>query len=215
MQLVFCRFDATSIALHTFSYRADMISATANQTQTYEIISLKNGSNVLVFDGGVAHLRAYLPVQSNSGFLLPKTSISPLKQTYYIGDIVCFESNLNGDESSRDRWTGDDGMYVDSKYGIGQMISDGERHLHLKIDGQTITSERFQVQVPNEVRLQKGTNNFLYDGEEGMIKSKVSPSITIFHYREIVFISGDLRCWLDNQSARYMPPRRARTCASD
>ncbi|CAF0960481.1 unnamed protein product [Adineta steineri] len=164
------RFDATSISLNTYSYRHDMISTNSNNTQTYEIVSLKNGSNILVFDGGLQNLRAYLPVQSNSGFVLPKTSISPLKQTYYIGDIVCFESNLNNDENNKDRWTGDDGMYVDSKYGIGQMIIDGERHLHLKIDGQTITSERFNVQVPNEIKLYKGTNDFLYDGEEGMKK---------------------------------------------
>ncbi|CAF0984646.1 unnamed protein product [Adineta steineri] len=161
------RFDSTSISLNTYSYRHDMISTNSNNTQTYEIVSLKNGSNILVFDGGLENLRAYLPVQSNSGFVLPKTSISPLKQTYYIGDIVCFESNLNNDENNKDRWTGDDGMYVDSKYGIGQMIIDGERHLHLKIDGQTITSERFNVQVPNEIKLYKGTNDFLYDGEEG------------------------------------------------
>ncbi|CAF1020972.1 unnamed protein product [Adineta ricciae] len=165
------RFDATSVLLQTFSYRSDMISSNSNNTQNYEIISLKNGSNVLVFDGGLEHLRAYLPVQSNSGFLLPKTSVSPLKQTYYINDIVCFESNLYNDESGRDRWTGDDGMYVDSKYGIAQMIMDGERHLHLKIDGQTITSERFQVQVPNDMKLYKGTNDFLYDGEEGKVYS--------------------------------------------
>ncbi|UJR15428.1 hypothetical protein I4U23_002373 [Adineta vaga] len=165
------RFDATSILLQTFSYRNDMISSNLNNTQLYEIVSLKNGSNILVFDGGFEHLRAYLPIQSNSGFLLPKTSISPLKQTYFINDIVCFESNLNNDETNRDRWTGDDGMYVDSKYGIGQMIMDGERHLHLKIDGQTITSERFHVQIPNEIKLYKGTNDFLYDGEEGKVYS--------------------------------------------
>ncbi|CAF4668562.1 unnamed protein product, partial [Rotaria magnacalcarata] len=57
-------------------------------------------------------------------------------------------------------------MYVDSTYGIGQMIMDGERHLHLKIDGQTITSERFNVQTPKEIKLYKGANDFLYDGEE-------------------------------------------------
>ncbi|CAF1271890.1 unnamed protein product [Rotaria sp. Silwood1] len=161
------RFDATSISLRTFSYRGDMISTNSNNTQIYEIIPLKNGSNILVVDGGVEYLRAYLPVQANSGFLLPKSSISPLKQIYYIGDIVCFESNLNNDEKTQDRWSSDDGMYVDSKYGIGQMIIDGERHLHLKIDGQTITSERFNVQIPNEIKLLKGTNDFLYDGEEG------------------------------------------------
>jgi hypothetical protein len=146
-----------------------MISTNSNSTQIYEIIPLKNGSNILIFDGGLEYLRAYLPVQSNSGFLLPKSSISPSKQIYYINDIVCFESNINNDENNKDRWTGDDGMYVDSKYGIGQMTMDGERHLHLKIDGQTITSERFNVQIPNEIKLYKGTNDFLYDGEEGKI----------------------------------------------
>ncbi|CAF4473756.1 unnamed protein product [Rotaria sp. Silwood2] len=161
------RFDAASISLRTFSYRGDMISTNSNNTQIYEIIPLKNGSNILVVDGGLEYLRAYLPVQSNSGFLLPKSSISSLKQVYYIGDIVCFESNLNNDEKTKDRWSSDDGMYVDSKYGIGQMTMDGERHLHLKIDGQTITSERFNVQIPNEIKLLKGTNDFLYDGEEG------------------------------------------------
>ncbi|CAF4309482.1 unnamed protein product, partial [Rotaria magnacalcarata] len=86
----------------------------------YEIIPLKNGSNILVFDGGLKYLRAYLPVQANNGFLLPKSSISILKHLYYIGDIVCFETNLNNDEKNKDRWSGDDGMYVDSTYGIGQ-----------------------------------------------------------------------------------------------
>jgi hypothetical protein len=144
-----------------------MISTNFNNTQLYEIIPLKNGSNILIFDGGLEYLHAYLPVQSNSGFLLPKSSISTLKQIYYINDIVCFESNINNDENNQDRWTGDDGMYVDSKYGIAQMIMDGERHLHLKIDGQTITSERFHVHIPNEIKLYKGINDFLYDGEEG------------------------------------------------
>jgi hypothetical protein len=144
-----------------------MISTNPNNSQIYEIIPLKDGSNILMFDGGLEYLHAYLPVQSNSGFLLPKSSISSLKQIYYINDIVCFESNINNDENNKDRWTGDDGMYVDSKYGIGQMIMDGERHLHLKIDGQTITSEKFHVQIPNEIILYKGTNDFLYDGEEG------------------------------------------------
>ncbi len=169
IEILFYRFDATAISLRTFSYRGDMISTNSNNTQTYEIIPLKNGSNILVFDGGLEYLRAYLPVQSNSGFHLPTTSISSLKQTYYIGDIVCFESSLTNDENNKDRWSGDDGMYVDSKYGIGQMIIDGERHLHLKIDGQTITSERFNVQIPNEIKLFKGANKFLYDGEEGKI----------------------------------------------
>ncbi|CAM2724226.1 unnamed protein product [Rotaria socialis] len=161
------RFDATSISIRTFSYRGDMIAANFNNSQMYEIIPLKNGSNILVFDGGLKYLRAYLPVQANNGFLLPKSSISTLKQLYYIGDIVCFETNINNDEKNKDRWSGDDGMYVDSTYGIGQMIMDGERHLHLKIDGQTITSERFNVQTPNEIKLYKGANDFLYDGEEG------------------------------------------------
>ncbi|CAF1321374.1 unnamed protein product [Rotaria sordida] len=165
------RFDAASISLRTFSYRGDMISTNSNNTQIYEIIPLKNGSNILVVDGGSEYLRAYLPVQANSGFHLPKSSISPLKQVYYIGDIVCFESNLNNDEKNKDRWSSDDGMYVDSKHGIGQMIMEGERHLHLKIDGQTITSERFNVQTPNEIKLFKGTNDFLYDGEEGKSSS--------------------------------------------
>jgi hypothetical protein len=98
------------------SYRGDMISTNSNNTQTFEIIPLKNGSNIVIFDGGLEYLHAYLPVQSNSGFLLPKSSISPLKQSYYIGDIVCFESSLTNNEN---RWSGDDGMYVDSKYGIG------------------------------------------------------------------------------------------------
>jgi hypothetical protein len=182
LKLFFYRFDATSISLRTSSYRGDMISTNSNNTQTYEIIPLKNGSNIVVFDGGLETLRAYLPVQSNSGFLLPTSSISPLKQTYYIGDIVCFESNLNNDENSNDRWSGDDGMYVDSKYGIGQMIMDGERHLHLKIDGQTITSERFNVQIPNEIKLHKGKNEFLYDGEEGRIAFSV---LFRFFYFEI------------------------------
>ncbi|CAM4832959.1 unnamed protein product [Rotaria magnacalcarata] len=161
------RFDATSISIRTFSYRGDVIAANFNNSQMYEIIPLKNGSNILVFDGGLKYLRAYLPVQANNGFLLPKSSISILKHLYYIGDIVCFETNLNNDEKNKDRWSGDDGMYVDSTYGIGQMIMDGERHLHLKIDGQTITSERFNVQTPNEIKLYKGANDFLYDGEEG------------------------------------------------
>jgi hypothetical protein len=162
---LFYRFDATSISLRTLSYRGDMISTNSNNTQTFEIIPLKNGSNIVVFDGGLDYLHAYLPVQSNSGFLLPKSSIAPLKQSYYIGDIVCFESSLSNNEN---RWSGDDGMYVDSKYGIGQMIIDGERHLHLKIDGQIITSERFNVKIPNEIKLYKGTTDFLYDGEQGM-----------------------------------------------
>lgn len=143
-----------------------MISTNFNNSQMYEIIPLKNGSNIVIFDGTLDYVHAYLPIQANTGFLLPKSSISPLKQFYYIGDIVCFETNLNDDEKAKDRWSGDEGMYVDSNYGIGQMIMDGERHLHLKIDGQTITSERFNVQIPNEVKLYKGTNDFLYDGEE-------------------------------------------------
>ncbi len=171
IEILFYRFDATSISLRTFSFRGDMISTNSNSTEIYEIIPLKNGSNILIFDGGFDYLRAYLPVQSNSGFLLPKSSISPLKETYYIGDIVCFESSLTNNEETKDRWTGDDGMYVDSKYGIGEMIMDGERHLHLKIDGQTITSERFNVQIPNDIKLYKGTNDFLYDGEEGKINN--------------------------------------------
>lgn len=149
-----------------------MISTSNNQTENYEIIPLKNGSNILIFDGGFDYLRAYLPIQSNTGFILPKSSITPLKQIYYINDIVCFESNINNDGTMNDRWTGDDGMYVDSKYGIAQMMMDGERHLHLRLDGQTITSERFHVQMPNEIRLYKGTNEFLYDGEEGMFEER-------------------------------------------
>ena len=184
-----------------------MTSASANQTENYEIIPLKNGSNILVFDGGFDYLRAYLPIQSNTGFLLPKSSISSLKQTYYINDIVCFESNIDND-----RWTGDDGMYVDSKYGIAQMIMDGERHLHLKIDGQTITSERFHVQIPNEIRLYRGTNEFLYGGEEGMSKreNEFFQSIRdLFVFsREIFFLSGRLRCWINDESPWYMQSRR-------
>ena len=142
-----------------------MVSSTSNNSQQFEVIPLKNGSNVLVFDGSIEHLRAYLPIQSNSGFVLPKSSISPLKQSYVIGDIVCFQSSLTPDENNaKDRWTGDDGMYVDSQYGIGQMIMDGERHLHLTIDGQTITSERFNVKIPNTIKLSKGTHEFLHDG---------------------------------------------------
>ena len=163
----FYRFDAASISLRTLSYRNDMIAISSNNSQIYEVIPLKNGSNILVFDGDLEHLSAYLPVQANSGFLLPKSSMSTLKPSYYIGDIICFESNSNNDESKEDRWSGDDGMYVDSKYGIGQIIIDGERHLHLKIDGQIITSERFIVQIPHEIKLYKGKNDFLYDGEEG------------------------------------------------
>lgn len=168
------RFDATAISLRTFSYRNDMISTNTSHMENYEIVPLKNGSNILTFDGGFDYLRAYLPIQSNSGFLLPKTSISPLKQIYHINDIVCFESNINNDENSNDRWTGDDGMYVDSKYGIAQMMMDGERHLHLRIDGQIITSERFHVQIPNEIKLQKGTNEFLHDGEEGTFNHEIT-----------------------------------------
>ncbi len=56
---------------------------------------------VQIFDGGLEYLHAYLPVQSNNGFLLPKSSISPLKQSYYIGDIICFESSLTNNEN---RW---------------------------------------------------------------------------------------------------------------
>jgi hypothetical protein len=54
---------------------------------------------VQIFDGGLEYLHAYLPVQSNNGFLLPKSSISPLKQSYYIGDIICFESSLTNNEN--------------------------------------------------------------------------------------------------------------------
>lgn len=179
-----------------------MISTTSNTTQVYEIVPLKNGSNILVFNGDSKHLVAYLPVQANSGFLLPKSSISPLKQSYYINDIVCFDSSLNPDEKNKDRWSGDDGMYVDSKYGIGQMIMEGERHLHLKIDGQTITSERFQVQVPNEIKLNKGKNDFLYDGEQGKMDfenqfetKEITKQSEIVSYKEkLLIIESDCLC---------------------
>jgi len=160
------QFDSTSISLRANSFRNDLLAFSTNNTQTYEVIPLKNGSNILTFQANSNALRAYLPIQSNSAFLLPKTSVSPLKQSYYINDIICFESDIN-----EDRWSGDDGMYIDSKYGIGQMIMDGERHLHLRIDGQIITSERFYVQIPNEIQLLKGNRDFLYDGDEGKVYS--------------------------------------------
>ena len=159
------RFDATSIGLKTFSPRFDMISSTVNHSQVYEIVPLKNGSNVLIFHDDSDHLRAYLPMQSTHGFLFPSSSSVLSKQNYFIGDVLCFQSDLNEDQMNR--WKADDGMMIDSQYGIGQMIIDGERHLYLTIDGQTLTSERFHVQVPNEIKLIKGNNNFLYDGEQG------------------------------------------------
>lgn len=163
-----------------------MISSNFNNSQLFELIPLKNGSNVLVFDAGVDHLNAYLPVQSNNGLFSPASNISPLKQFYSIGDIVCFQSRLAEDETLRkDRWTGDDGMYVDSNYGIAQMIMDGERHLHLTIDGQTITSERFHVKIPSEINVSKGQQDFLFDGEQGM--NSDFPKKDMFTRRKCLF----------------------------
>lgn len=140
-----------------------MISSTLNHSRVYEVVSLKNGSNILIFHDEPEQLRAYFPMQSTHGFFTSSSSALS-KEIYYTSDIICFQADHTQDQINR--WTADDGMLVDSKYGVGQMMLDGERHLYLTIDGQTLTSERFQVRIPNEIKLTKGKSDFLYDGEQ-------------------------------------------------
>jgi hypothetical protein len=165
-----------------------MISINGTQSQLFEIVPLKNGSNILRFDVDQNHLHAYLPVQSTIGLILPQSTSSPLKQSYVIGDIVCFHSKTNFDDTTLEsnRWTADDGMRVDSTYGISQMIAEGERHLYVTIDGQTIISERFQVNIPNEINLARGMNDFLYDGQQG--KTIIVNNVSIIECNIITFV---------------------------
>ncbi|CAF1399781.1 unnamed protein product, partial [Didymodactylos carnosus] len=166
---------------------------------TYELILLTNGTSIVEFgssDLSYNNLRSYISIQAASGFLMPKFSSSDQSKTnridsYIVGDIICFESRLSSltydhntkttledDSNRKERWSGDDGMIIDRKYGIGQLLVDGERHLHYQIDGQVLTSERFNVHLPKQLRLLTIDNDFIQNsGQHIPVKNYSYPVI--------------------------------------
>ncbi|CAF0750806.1 unnamed protein product [Didymodactylos carnosus] len=195
------KFDSASVPLRVWLHRRDMISVSPDpHNTTYDVIPLTDGSSIVEFgssDSSYDHLRSYLSIQAASGFLMPKSISSTLSKTnvvdsYVVGDIICFESRLSSttydgtkvddektttEDGGKERWSGDDGMIIDRKYGIAQLLIDGERHLHYQIDGQVLTSERFNVHLPKQLRLLTTDNDFIQNGQQNTVKSYFYPVI--------------------------------------